>query len=53
MLDGKCVREKTAVKTLLEGNEMTMTQLVTDRAKVLYKLNQMGIVWEKEVIIVK
>ena len=51
-MDTKCVKEKNDIKSILESNEMTMTQLVKDRVKVLYAINALGPVrvYERETI---
>ena len=43
-MDRICMKEKAEVKSILESNTMTMTQLVQDRVNVLYLLNEKGIV---------
>ena len=42
-LDAKCAAEKNAVRSILEGNELTMTNVVRDRVQVLYAMNSAGI----------
>ena len=41
-MDGACAKEKSMVRSILESNEMTMTQLVKDRVDIMYKLNARG-----------
>ena len=42
-LDSFCQSEKSEIKSILNGNRMTMTQLVTDRINVLYAIRSVGI----------
>ena len=42
-LDGNCQREKNNIKSILESNKMTMTQLVKDRVNVMNTIKQVGI----------
>ena len=42
-LDAKCNAEKAAVRSILENNELTMTNVVRDRVEILYALNERGI----------
>ena len=42
-LDSNCVRERTAVKSILESNQMTMTQVVKDRINVMKTLREVGV----------
>ena len=39
-LDMQCIKEKQAVKSILEGNQMTMSRLVRERYDVLVALNR-------------
>ena len=39
-MDAKCAKQKSDVKAILESNELTMTQNVRDRTKILYELVQ-------------
>ena len=41
-----CQAEKNTLKGILSSNDMTMTQVVTDRVKVLYALNRIGVTHE-------
>ena len=42
-LDSHCQREKIAVKSILESNQMTMTQVVKDRLNVMRTLKEIGV----------
>ena len=42
-LDSLCSREKIGIKSILESNQMTMTQLVKDRVNVMKALKQIEI----------
>ena len=37
-----CLKEKTTIRNILENNQLNMTQVVTDRVKVLFALNERG-----------
>ncbi len=39
-MDAKCAKQKSDVRAILESNELTMTQNVRDRTKILYELVQ-------------
>ena len=41
-MNTRCVSEKEAIKSILLSNEMTMTQVVKDRTKVMYALAELG-----------
>ena len=41
-LDSQCTREKIAIKSILDSNQMTMTQVVKDRINVLRALKERG-----------
>ena len=40
--DGRCNTEKAKIRSILDSNELTMTNMVKDRVNVMYKLNEMG-----------
>ena len=42
-LDSQCGREKIAIKSILESNQMTMTQVVKDRLNVMRALKEVGV----------
>ena len=42
-LDSMCGREKIAIKSILDSNKMTMTQVVKDRLNVMYAIKEVGI----------
>ena len=42
-LDAQCGREKIAIKSILESNQMTMTQVVKDRLNVMNALKEVGV----------
>ena len=42
-LDANCVRERNAIKSLLQSNNMTMTQVVKDRINVMKTLKEIGV----------
>ena len=44
--DTLCVKEKNAVKAILESNQMTMTRNVRDRISILKAIWAEGIVYE-------
>ena len=37
-----CMREKTTIKSILSNNEMTMTNVVKDKVRILYEINALG-----------
>ncbi len=41
-LDSNCQREKIAIKSILDSNKMTMTQVVQDRINVMYAIKERG-----------
>lgn len=45
-MDAKCTKQKNEIKAILESNELTMTQNVKDRVKVLYALTEITPEWE-------
>ena len=42
-LDSQCGREKIAIKSILDSNQMTMTQVVKDRLNVMRAIKEVGI----------
>ena len=41
-MDSKCGAQKAQIRSILESNEMTMTQIVKDRTEIMYALNARG-----------
>ena len=41
-LDGQCVKERSAITSILNSNQMTMTQVVKDRLNVMRTLQEIG-----------
>ena len=42
-LDGLCTKEKIGIKSILDSNQMTMTQVVKDRVNVMRTLKEIGV----------
>mmetsp|Transcript_5807 Transcript_5807/g.7842 ORF Transcript_5807/g.7842 Transcript_5807/m.7842 type:complete len:95 (+) Transcript_5807:29-313(+) len=42
-IDSQCTREKSAIKSILDSNSMTMTQVVKDRINVMKTLKEVGV----------
>ena len=47
-MDMMCIKEKDAVKSILESNDMTMTRVVKERLDVLMALTKDGITFKTE-----
>ena len=48
-LDSYCTREKSDIRSILDSNRMTMTQVVKDRINVLNTIKEVGI--KKEYVV--
>ena len=47
-MDRICMKEKTAVKSILESNAMNMTRVVNDRLTILKAIHAYGVEYKEE-----
>ena len=47
-MDSNCQRERIAIRSILESNQMTMTQVVQDRINVMRAIRERGVVRRTE-----